>query len=302
MTPRSPGLRVRFRRTVRSAMRWAGVRVGRRRGSALVVGLLLVGILAADGPVAVAPVTVAAAAPGDPGPSADDRDLQALFEQGNRLYSADDFAGAADAYRAILEQGVEAPAVYYNLGNASLESGDLGQAVWAYARARKLAPFDPDVEANLTRARALRADAVPADEDHGVLAGLIRLVQRVPLRAAWRGVEILYWVLAGVLLAFVLRPRWRRGLAPAAWALGLLLVVMLGYTGARTAVERSRTTAVVLPVAVEVRSEPDREGKLVFTLHAGSEVRVERRVGGWVEISLGPELKGWVPDPDLAVI
>jgi len=274
----------------------------RRRGTAgraAFVVVLLLGLLAIgpdSGPVGAAPGD--GAGEGGTTPA----ELQALFEQGNRLYGADDFAGAADAYRAILARGMEAPEVYYNLGNAALEAGDLGQAVWAYARARKLDPFDPDIEANLARARSLRADAVPADEESGAVAGLFSAIQRIPLRAAWRGVEILYWSLAAVLLAIVLRSRWRRPLVPAAWTMGLLLVVVLGYTGARTAIERSRTTAVVLPEAVEVRSEPDRTGKLVFTLHAGSEVRVERRVGGWVEISLGPELKGWVPDPDLAVI
>jgi hypothetical protein len=238
--------------------------------------------------------------PGEGDPTPDE--LHRLFEQGNRLYQADDHRGAADAYQTILDRGYEASDVYYNLGNASLELGDLGPAVWAYARARALDPFDPDITANLARARSLRVDAAPADDDDGALSRILAGVDGIPVRLAWRGVEVLYWGTAAVILALLLRPAWRRPLVPVAWGLGLLLVVGLAYTGARTAVERGQTSAVVRPAELPVRSEPDEAGKLVFTLHAGSEVRVERRVGGWVEISLGPELRGWVPDPEILVI
>ena len=50
------------------------------------------------------------------------------------------------------------------------------------------------------------------------------------------------------------------------------------------------------------QGSPSEDGRALFTVHAGTEVRVERRLGGWVEITLGHDLKGWVPEDTIAVI
>ena len=52
-----------------------------------------------------------------------------MFELGNQLYQEDDFAGAIEAYEAVLEVGWESPDLYYNLGNSYFKFGDLGRSI-----------------------------------------------------------------------------------------------------------------------------------------------------------------------------
>src|SRR5262245_43999027 len=81
----------------------------------------------------------------------------AAYNQGNRLYAAKDYAGAAQAYEQALSAGPNA-AVHFNLGNALFKTGKVGPAILHYRRAHFLAPRDPDITANLEFARAYRVD------------------------------------------------------------------------------------------------------------------------------------------------
>ncbi len=79
-------------------------------------------------------LSTALAAPGDD------------FKAANQLYDAGKFAEAAAAYEKIEPKTAH---VYYNLGNAWFRENKLGLALLNYARARRLAPRDPDILANL---------------------------------------------------------------------------------------------------------------------------------------------------------
>src|SRR5277367_2694387 len=68
------------------------------------------------------------------------------FKAANQLYDAGKFTEAAAAYEKIEPKTAH---VYYNLGNAWFRQNKLGLAVLNYARARQLAPRDPDILANL---------------------------------------------------------------------------------------------------------------------------------------------------------
>ena len=68
------------------------------------------------------------------------------FKSANELYDAGKFAEAAAVYEKIEPKTAH---VYYNLGNAHFREGKLGLAILDYERARRLAPRDPDIVANL---------------------------------------------------------------------------------------------------------------------------------------------------------
>src|SRR5216684_895 len=68
------------------------------------------------------------------------------FKAANQLYDAGNFSEAVAAYEKL--EPKTAP-VYFNLGNAYFRQDKLGQAILNYERARRLAPRDPDILANL---------------------------------------------------------------------------------------------------------------------------------------------------------
>lgn len=70
------------------------------------------------------------------------------FAQANQLYDDGDYSAAVDAYRDILEGGLESGIVYFNLANALVATGNTGEALLAYERARRLLPRHEDIVRN----------------------------------------------------------------------------------------------------------------------------------------------------------
>ena len=218
-----------------------------------------------------------------------------LFEEGNRLYQQEDYQGALDNYLRIREAGFESPGLHYNIGNAYFKANELGRAILYYERARRLAPGDPDILANLELARSLGADEIiplPRFWLFRVGSWWMNLFPRsllIGLTAAG------YLMAAGAVLVLVLRlgaASWARR-AAAAWG---IMVLLLGATLAvrETGLGQARL-AVVLAAEVGVQSAPSDDPALqLFVIHEGTRVRVDRSSQEWLEVVLDDGKVGWV--------
>jgi len=217
-----------------------------------------------------------------------------LFEEGNRLYQQEDYQGALDNYLRIREAGFESPGLYYNIGNAYFKANELGRAILYYERARRLAPSDADILANLELARSLGTDEIvplPRFWLFRVGSWWMNLFPRsllIGLTAAG------YLVAAGAVLVLVLRlgASWARRAAVA----GGIMVLLLGATLAvrETGLGQARL-AVVLAAEVGVQSAPSDDPALqLFVIHEGTRVRVDRSSEEWLEVVLDDGKVGWV--------
>ena len=137
------------------------------------------------------------------------------------------FRRAARGFAALLEEGIETPALQTNLGNAALQAGDSGQAVLAYRRALRLDPAAVTARQNLAHVRSLLpgwvprpsgsdgADAllvyrrIPESTRSLLAAGSFALTALFLVLAArgtegpWRGLSILFGIAWLLLLASV---------------------------------------------------------------------------------------------------
>ena len=221
-----------------------------------------------------------------------------LMTRANERYERGEYAEAAQQYEALIDQGFSDTALHFNLGNAYLESGDLGRAVLNYMRARELSPRDADITENLELALGMTVDSIASERD-----SLVESLSYFGYRWATRGevsvVALLLWVFAGMAIgallvwrAFPLRRvlRMVAAVATAATASSLVLLVSMIYANPYD------STGVVTAAAVEVVSGPGAQYPEHFTLHSGAQVRVTGSRHGWIRIALpGGELQGWVP-------
>ena len=71
------------------------------------------------------------------------------FNEANVLYEKGEYKAAAAVYHQLLDDGFDAAAIRFNLGNALYQSSQFGEAIVQYRKALALAPRDPDTLANL---------------------------------------------------------------------------------------------------------------------------------------------------------
>ena len=67
----------------------------------------------------------------------------------NGLYSDKQYVESAQAYEALIHDGVRNGYLYYNLGNAYIRMGKTGPAILNYVHAQKWIPRDENLAANL---------------------------------------------------------------------------------------------------------------------------------------------------------
>ncbi len=223
---------------------------------------------------------------------------QDMMAEANQRFERGEYAEAAQQYEALVGLGYRDPAVYFNLGNAYLENGDLGRAVLNYLRAEELSPRDPEIIANLDLARSRTVDQLQAEGD-SLLASVADFGRRWATTTEFAIAALLLWVVAGTALTvLIIRPAMRgravlRGGAAVAFVVMLIPLVMLLSMVFSNPYEN---TGVVTAITVKVLSGPGPQYDEEFALHSGAQVRLVDSRHGWLQVALpGGELQGWLP-------
>jgi len=215
----------------------------------------------------------------------------AAIQLANDLYQRGDYDSAEQLYQQQLDSGNVRSALYYNLGNAHYQQGELGAAIASYRRALLLNPRNADAQANLALARAARQDQLPDVHDW--------MTTFADWHSRWTTntvatVALASWVLVGA--AALLRrgvPEQRRWLNWVAVPLLALLLVSGFALGQRVTAHEQ---AVVIVPSVAVQGLPTESSVTQFELHDGAEVDLLEQRNGWVKIGLlGDESQGWLP-------
>lgn len=218
---------------------------------------------------------------------------QGSFEQGVDAYRRGAYSEAQAAWRAALEEPLDALSrarVYYDLGNAHWRSGESLPAIACYTAAVRLDPRHAEAWQNLEFARN-KAGLPPADSG-GLGATIERLLTR--LRPAERRALLLaalvLWSLVLVLEARFGGDAWRTGLLVASGALALSAVPW-----AYGALERPRHEPMLAigSGGVSLRAEPLEARSTVGELEPLEEVERLDELPGWVRIERHDGSRGW---------
>ena len=237
--------------------------------------------------------------------SAQESSATGLMARANERYERGGYAEATQQYEALIDRGYSDAALYFNLGNAYLESGDLGRAILNYLRARRLSPRDTDIRDNLELARGMTVDRVGTERD-SLVESVSYFGHRWATPDELGTTAILLWAASGLAIGALMM--WRvfplrrvlravTAFAAVATAMSLLLVVSMTYANPYD------NTSVVTAAAVEIVSGPGPQYPEEFTLYSGAQVRVTDSRHGWLRIELpGGELRGWVPSHTIDVV
>ena len=213
---------------------------------------------------------------------------------GNSSYEDGNFAQAALAYQQLVDQGHREAVLFYNLGNAHYKNGEIGRAVLNYLRAERMAPRDPDIQANLEIARGQTVDVL--DEEEGPGAAIVPTALRLS-NDELSVVALALWSLTALSLALrrLLRTgKVRRAARYVAFIAGILMLVSVAALGVRLL--DGSDDAVIVADSVDVLSRPGAQYDTEFKLHAGAEARLVEERRTWAKVALGDdEFQGWVP-------
>jgi tetratricopeptide (TPR) repeat protein len=214
---------------------------------------------------------------------------------GLNFHEQGSFAEAIKSYEAEISKGHVNSDLFYNLGHAYYRDGQKGQAMAALLAAKRFAPRDPDVNANLKFVHKTIDDNLSYSKDQGLLTVVGFWLERVTVKeSAWM-LAITACVSGLFLLLTQLMEKFRR-LQGAAF-LSLLLPALMAVN-LYLSFRHDQPWGAVVTSKSPVRSGPSGKNKVVFELREGAPFSVTGSVSGWMRIELSDGKKGWISKSD----
>jgi tetratricopeptide (TPR) repeat protein len=212
-----------------------------------------------------------------------------LFIRAVEAYKDARYDEAVSLNEKIMAQGLESPAVYYNLANSYFRSGKLGKSIANYLRAESLDPRDRDVHANLSFARSLIEYYKPVRKT-GLAAWIVAQKFSLDELCLLCAFFLMLWAAMMMWGAYV--PSLKRKIV-----LGSLLPVIMGvYFCAALVMKISDSSGLAVCLSrVEAKFEPSDKATTYFKVPEGAELKVLRAKDGWLKIRRTDGKTGWVP-------
>ena len=213
-----------------------------------------------------------------------------LFFKSNQAYQEGRFSEAVDGYSLLIQSGHKSGHIYYNLGNAYFRVDDLGRAILNYERSRILMPRDDDLNFNLNHAGDQAVDAIHQSQD--AISMTFFWLKSLSLYELFRFFIILNIIFWTILLG--------RLFFSGEWIYYIFLTTLTFWLiggisfGLKWHMAANDNRAVILEKEAGIMAGPDDGDTVLFKLHAGTIVQIERSEVGWDLIRLSDGKRGWV--------
>jgi tetratricopeptide (TPR) repeat protein len=222
----------------------------------------------------------------------------------NNYYAANQITQSINAYEYVLANGYESAALYYNLGNAYYKNNELVNALLNYERAKKLAPYDEDIQFNLDLANQFVVDKIEALPRPFFVKWGQNLARMFTIDQ-WATLSLISFILAlGFALAYVMMitPSVRK------WAFGIsIFLLLLSASSFSVAAkqrhnDKHRMHAIIHSPSVTVKASPNSSSIDLFVIHEGLKVEILKNHNAWLEIKLEDGNRGWIQKENLKII
>lgn len=232
--------------------------------------------------------------------------VELLFEAGNRAYLDGNYDEALKNWHEIEMEGFQGGELFYNIGNAYYKLSEKGRAILYWEKAARIMSDDKDLTENLQIARVRLTDKIEEPLRLPVWEKLDVFRSRFSASSLAWGSSVfcsIFFVLLATKRWLVKKTGLKTLMLRFAWVVAIMFVIDASLLGLQIRDERSKVEGILLNPEAEILSAPaDGTGKLLFSLHEGSKVRVLRRLEGWYEISAGKDKVGWVKSHMLGII
>lgn len=228
----------------------------------------------------------------------------ALFEKGNTLYNAGEYAEAIEAYTNILNTENHSAAVYFNLANAHYKLNNIAPSIYYYEKALQLEPNDADIKNNLSFAKNMTIDAIDVLPETG-FSKLIKRITHAFTFDGWAKLAIAFVFLFVILFLtyYFSYSTVKKRLAFIVSNISLvLMVIVLILAFHKYDLDKKDKPAIVFSQESKVKSEPNKRSEESFRLHEGTKVQVLDTVKNWKKIKLSDGKTGWISADDIKAL
>lgn len=223
------------------------------------------------------------------------------LDNATEAYNNGNFDNAIQFFELTVSGGITNGELFYNLGNAYYEQGDIGRSLLNYRRAMQFIPRDLDLNIQMARVRSLRT-TLQTDTTHWLIF-LEQITESVVTITELSIVTFLIWSLFWIMLAFYrLNQAWKNTLK---FSLGTLFVALLSLSILLCG--RLYSYHTMPPAMVTVDSAPVYSGSSIayfhqYDLFIGSEIYILDEQDSWRKFVTPTNQQGWIRADAITII
>jgi tetratricopeptide (TPR) repeat protein len=229
---------------------------------------------------------------------------QERYAEALKSYSEENYATAAEQLQYLYNEGYTNFEVCYNLGNAYYKTKDVASAILYYERAKQIKPNNNDVNHNIEVANKLTIDK-------------IETIPEMFYTRWWNSFTYIFtpktWIIINVVLlglfllvisSIILSKKVYRKKVCIWISLVLLLLFIVTTCVCVTCNAKydKNDQAIVFTQTRVAKSSPTESSIDLFVVHRGTKVRINDKVGDWIEIVLSNGKQGWIKEADVQII
>lgn len=230
-------------------------------------------------------------------------DPKSAFKEANIAFSQGSFDLAIQQYEHVESMGFISPELYYNLGIAHHEEGNLGLAILYLERLLLINPGSN---------RGKEALAILSKEVETQITEIPPFILWQFYRGAVNALSSSVWAVLQVIsgIVFVLLAGWifffqkKRSSYLISGIVGFLFLftVTWHFAFVRSTVESGGQSAIVMSADVYLYSGPDERSEEIARLSEGVKVYILDQIGEWIKVELEDRDVGWVERQVIEVI
>lgn len=222
-----------------------------------------------------------------------------LLAQAGDDYRNKKYAESAEVYETLSHKYPEKADLFYNLGASLHRLGKTGSCIWAFEKAKTLAPRDKDIQENLYFLKSLLEYKI-TDKRGWYLKAYINLLEFFTEEEIYSVALFFYF---SFLCSWIIAKMKHKH----SWGFfRKTLLVFLGLSIILAASKHVESNmfrgAIVIQKNAEVRYGPSEQDQLAFKLPEGMKVYVVENREDWSRILLVNGESGWIPQSTIRVI
>jgi tetratricopeptide (TPR) repeat protein len=235
------------------------------------------------------------------------QEAQIAYDAGITLQTADpvaskeSFRRSAERFQVLVHDGIENGKLWYNLGNAQLQAGEIGEAIGAYRSAQRYIPSDGRVTANLQHARSKVSNPIKSESTTSILKRLAFWHDSLPTQLRLT-IGIIFWFGCWSIVSVRLF-RTIPGFKTASISLGCAALA-LGISVGADIVDQHQDHGVLTANEVIVRkgNGVNYAPMLKDPIHEGIEFDIIEKRPDWLHIKLPNGSTGWIQEEDAQIV
>ena len=227
--------------------------------------------------------------------------MEPLFEEGNTAYNEGDYSKAISLYEQTLKLGQHSAALYYNLGNAYYRLNKVAESIYYFEKAQLLNPKDKDLQINSAFARNMTIDAIEFLPESQLTQLKNRLFNSFSFYTWSIMTVVLLWIFVGLFLGYLLfkSTQLKRSFFFSSLVVLVLFSGSFIITFSIDQQKKNTQFGILFSNQIDIWSEPNQQGELLFTLHEGTKVQLLDNLEEWQKIRIANGSEGWIKNASL---